>query len=152
GRCLMGRIAVASAVSLTIAATLLSTAAADDDHYRDGIARWRKQREADLKSDDGWLTVCGLHWLHPGWTRVGSDPGNDLVLPERAPAWVGTFRLSDSKVSFRAAPGALVTRNGSPFEEGKLNSDADEHPDSLAAGGVKMLLLKRGQRYAIRLK
>jgi uncharacterized protein (DUF1684 family) len=26
------------------------------------VETWRPQREADLKADDGWLTLVGLHW------------------------------------------------------------------------------------------
>ena len=45
-----------------------------------------------------------------------------------------------------------VTRNGQPFESGEVRSDADEHPDTLAVGDVKLLLLQRGQRLALRIK
>ena len=45
-----------------------------------------------------------------------------------------------------------VTRNGQPFESGEVRSDADEHPDTLAVGDVKLLLLKRGERMALRIK
>ena len=45
-----------------------------------------------------------------------------------------------------------VTRNGKPFESGELHSDADEHPDILAVGDVKLILLKRGERMALRIK
>ena len=33
-----------------------------------------------------------------------------------------------------------------------IQSDADEHPDILAVGDVKLILLKRGTRYALRMK
>jgi uncharacterized protein (DUF1684 family) len=45
-----------------------------------------------------------------------------------------------------------VTRNGKPFDHGELRSDADSQPDTLAIGDVKLILLKRGDRLAIRLK
>ena len=34
--------------------------------YRREIEQWREQREAELKAEDGWLTVTGLFWLKPG--------------------------------------------------------------------------------------
>ena len=45
-----------------------------------------------------------------------------------------------------------VTRNGKPFDHGEIHSDADDQPDTLAVGDVKLILLKRGERLAIRLK
>src|SRR5206468_7374486 len=36
--------------------------------YREDIERWRQRREAELRADDGWLTVAGLFWLRPGET------------------------------------------------------------------------------------
>ena len=38
------------------------------------------------KAEDGWLSVVGLHWLHPGEQKLGSDPACDILLPARAPA------------------------------------------------------------------
>jgi uncharacterized protein len=124
----------------------------ESDHQE--IERWRRQREADLKADDGWLTVCGLSWLRPGETRIGSDPGNDVVLPVHAPTSVGMLTLdaSTGRASFRAATGAAILRNGQPFESGEIHSDADESPDTMAVGDVRLILLKRGERMALRIK
>ena len=45
--------------------SLLWTAMAygQESSYKDEIERWREQREEQLKSDNGWLTVAGLFWL-----------------------------------------------------------------------------------------
>src|SRR5262245_26503404 len=74
-----------------------------DDGYRAEIERFRKEREARLKAEDGWLSVVGLHWLKPGESRLGSDPASDVLLPARAPATVGTLELSGDRAVFRAA-------------------------------------------------
>jgi uncharacterized protein len=126
--------------------------AGGDERYRDQIEGWRQKREADLKADDGWLTVSGLHWLRPGETLLGSDPTNDLLLPSRLPGSVGTISLSDATVEFKAASGVKVTRNGEPFDRGVIHSDAEEHPDTLAVDDVKLILIKRGERLAVRTK
>ena len=52
---------------------------------------WRAQREQDLTSETGWLTVAGLVFLRPGVNTVGSDRDNDVVLPTTAPAHAGRF-------------------------------------------------------------
>ena len=129
-----------------------SSTMAGDDSYRDLIERWRQKREADLKADDGWLTVSGLFWLRPGESQIGSDPSNDILLPPHAPSSVGAVNLQEGRVRFQAAPGVTVTRDGKVFESGELFSDADEHPSTLVVGDVKLILLKRGQRLALRLK
>ena len=125
---------------------------AGDEGYRGEIEQWRQKRLTDLKAPDGWLSVTGLYWLPRGDTRLGSDPGNDLLLPARVPGLVGTLTSSGGEVEFRPAAGVAVLRNGKPFDGGRIYSDADEHPDVLALDDVKLFLLKRGERYAVRTK
>ena len=48
---------------------------AEDNAYQAAIAKWRRQKETDLKADGGWLTVTGLFWLKDGQNRVDSAPG-----------------------------------------------------------------------------
>ena len=144
-------------VLLISLAGLLSTlgigaSASLDDKYIAQAESWRAQRLAELKAEDGWLSVTGLHWLRPGETRLGSDPASDLLLPDRFPAYFGTIKRSGDKVEFQPASGASVTRNGAAFEGGPIASDADEHPDTLASLGLKLILLKRGERFALRIK
>jgi uncharacterized protein (DUF1684 family) len=138
--------------SLLIGLTGLGARA--DDGYRAEIERFRKDREARLKAEDGWLSVVGLHWLKPGESRLGSDPASDVLLPARAPATVGTLELSGDRAVFRAAPGVKVMKAGQPFPEGEIRSDADGKADVLALGdgGIKLILLKRGERHALRVK
>jgi uncharacterized protein len=148
----MQRVASAFASLLTVLSCLISTAPAGEDRYRDEIERWRQKRLADLKAEDGWLSVSGLFWLKSGDTSVGSDPSNDVLLPARLPGSVGSLKLADGKVFFRPAHAVSVTRNGKAFEGGSIQSDADEHPDILTVGDVKLILLKRGTRFALRMK
>jgi uncharacterized protein (DUF1684 family) len=148
----MRRFALPVGGLLILVCFLGSTAAAFDAHYREEIERWRAKREANLKADDGWLTVSGLYWLCPGQTRIGSDPASDILLPARTPGSVGTIELDQGRASFHSSAGVAITRNGIPFQGGPIESDADEHPDTLAIGDVKLILLKRGDRFAVRLK
>ena len=148
----MQRILFASASVVALTASLGFSAAGGDDGYRDEIERWRQKRLETLKADDGWLTVSGLFWLKPGETRIGSDPSNDVLLPARTPSSLGTLAVTDDKAFFHPEPGTNVTRNGTPFAGGEIHSDADLHPDTLAVGDVKLILIKRGRRLALRLK
>jgi uncharacterized protein len=148
----MRRVVLALASLMAVLTCLVSPVAAGDDRYRDEIERWRQKRLADLKAEDGWLSVSGLYWLKSGDTSIGSDPSNDVLLPARLPGSIGNLKLADGNVSLRLVPGVSITRNGKSFEGGVLHSDADEHPDSLAVGDVKLILLKRGKRFALRIK
>src|SRR4249919_2128220 len=106
------------------------TVFAAESAYQQEIARWRVEREAKLKADDGWLTVVGLHWLHEGVNTVGSDPKADAPLPASLPARVGTITLSKGKVHFKPAGGV-------PLKEMDLKTDVTEQYDRLALGRVK---------------
>ena len=41
------------------------------------VQQWRDQRRARLTSDEGWLSLVGLYWLHDG--------PNDVTLPAHPP-------------------------------------------------------------------
>ena len=45
------------------AALALAAAEAGDNAYRMEIQKWRAGYEADLKKDNGWLSLAGLFWL-----------------------------------------------------------------------------------------
>ena len=145
-----------SRLMLPIALAFLGAAstgqALADDAYRAEIEAFRRAREASLKADDGWLTVTGLSWVKPGATRIGGDPSSDVLLPSGAPSHVGVLTLVDGKASFRVDPGVTVTLDGKPFESGEVRSDADGKSSVLAFDRFKLLLLKRGGRFALRLK
>jgi uncharacterized protein (DUF1684 family) len=148
----MQRVALALGILLIVLANLISTSPAGEDEYRNEIERWRQKRQADLKAEDGWLSVSGLFWLKSGDTSIGSDPSNDVLLPARLPGSVGSLKLTDDKVSFRVASGVSVTRNGKSFDGGLIQSDAEGQADILAIQDVKLILLKRGTRFALRIK
>jgi len=105
--------------------------------YQSEIAEWRKQREEGLKRDGGWLTVAGLFWLHDGANRFGKDPKNEIALPDGPPT-AGVFDLHQGKVT--------VTMGGESREL---------WPDSLdvaKVGRLSLFVIKRGDKFGIRLK
>ncbi len=127
-------------------------ARAADSAYRASIEKWRQDYETSLKSDDGWLTVSGLFFLHDGDNRFGSDPLNDIVLSGTdMPADAGTFSFHGGKAVVHVNAGVKITMNGKP-----VASDAELHPDSAAdrlrIGNLTLYLHASGARYAIRVK
>ena len=101
------------------------------------IAQWRRQREIALTADGGWLTVAGLFWLHTGANPFGADTTNEIALPN-GPARAGVFELHDGKVTVKSDGG-----------EKELWADS---LDFFQAGRLKLYVIKRGERYGIRVK
>lgn len=113
---------------------------------------WQEKRAANLTSEDGWLTLVGLHWLREGDNRFGSAPDSDLVFPAGTPAHIGTLTLKGGKVTLTPQPGVTLTKAGQPFTGGELRSDADGEPDVLALGRLHFYVIRRGNRLGIRVK
>jgi len=108
--------------------------------YQAEIARWHSEREANLKADDGWLSLAGLFWLHEGANPFGKDPAGEIVLPD-GPARGGIFHLQQGKVT--------VTVDGSTRE---LHADSDNPEDILKVGRLRLVAIKRGDKFGIRVK
>lgn len=125
------RVALALAC-LSVAGILMAAAG-----YSAEIAEWRRQREAGLRRDGGWLTVTGLFWLREGANRFGTSAGNEVVLPA-GPAQAGVFELRHGKVTAQV--------NGSSRE---VRPDSD---DLVTVGRLRLYVIQRGDRFAIRLK
>ena len=105
--------------------------------YPAEIAHWRQQREASLRRDGGWLTVTGLFWLREGENRFGNGAGNDIELPD-GPAQAGVFELHRGKVTAKLGGRAR-----------ELRPDTD---DMVPAGRLRLYIIQRGDRFAIRMK
>lgn len=123
-------------------------AATIDAPYRAQVEQWRQQREASLKADSGWLTVTGLFWLKDGDNTLGADPSNDILLPDGSPARLGNLKLQSGHVNF-AASGSGVTLKGQAVTQTEVRPVGS---DVLVAGPLQLLVIKRGERLALRLK
>jgi uncharacterized protein (DUF1684 family) len=119
--------------------------------YRQSVEEWRQRYEAGLRSDDGWLTVSGLFWLHEGKNQFGSDPLNDIVLPpSSAPATAGYFDSSAGRTFVHVNPGVNITMKGSLVDSAELHPDSPT--DRLRIGDLTLYLHSSGARRSIRLK
>ena len=121
--------------------------------YKATVESWRKERETDLRSEDGWLTVAGLFWLKEGANRFGTDPGGDIVFPAgTAPAKAGTFTRHGDKTTVRAEPGVPLKHDGKAVTTMEVHPDQPGPPDKLTLNSLTMFVIQRGDRYGIRLK
>jgi len=106
--------------------------------YQDSILQWRKARDAALRAPDGWTSLAGLFWLHDGSNSYGKDSSNDIPLPA-GPAHAGSFELRGGEVS--------AVLNG---KKSLLKPDSKE--GVVTVDRLRLLVIKRGDRYGIRLK
>ena len=119
--------------------------------YEQSVAQWRHDYEASLRSDDGWLSVAGLFWLHEGKNSFGSDPLNDIVLPAGLmPASAGYFDFHNGNTWVHVNPGVPILKRGKPVELAQLHSDSSS--DQLTIGTLTLYVHASGARYAIRLQ
>jgi uncharacterized protein (DUF1684 family) len=144
--------------ALAVAADAGASPAASD--YAASLAQWRATHEAQLKADDGWLTVVGLEWIKNGESTIGSNPSSTVVLPKSAPDRVGILTLNGGKVRFKPAPGLapnavmVVSQPGQagaqPAHEMELKPDLDPTYTRVVAGRVKFFIIQRGEGSAVR--
>jgi len=123
--------------------------------WKAGLLAWRTHREQRLSAPDGWLTLVGLEWLKPGPNTVGSAPDNRIRLSSVAPPHLGVIEVSGSDI--RLTPPATgfpagVQLDSAPVQAAKLADDEAQNPSKLTAGPLTILLLHRGDRYALRIK
>jgi uncharacterized protein (DUF1684 family) len=115
--------------------------------------QWRSERDQQMRSPTSWLTIAGLFWLEEGEHTFGTDPKNEIRLPEEsAPAFAGTFILHDDVVKVVHAGDTEMTIEGRRINEQVLTSDASGKPDVIELNDLKMWVIKRGDRLAIRLR
>lgn len=120
--------------------------------YTDNLLNQRQQRAEQLLADHSWLTLAGLFWLQDGVNPVGADPNNVVVLAAAGiPAQAGTIELGNGATRLQVAPGVVMTHNGEPVTDLLLRHDMSGATDYVTIGTLTFLVIKRGERYAIRL-
>lgn len=135
----------------SLAAVCLSALLAASPDYVQELAKWRADRENELKSDTGWLTVAGLFFLNDGKNTFGADPLNDIVLPPGAPPEAGAFELEGRRVTLRAKTPLVV--NGSEVTVAELRPSGGGKPaDQVTIGALTLFVHVSGDRLAIRMR
>jgi uncharacterized protein (DUF1684 family) len=126
----------------------------DKSSYQANITKWRSETETKLKSDRGWLTVAGLYWLKEGENRIGTDASNDIILPKNsAPAHIGTIVFNKEQAIFRPVKEVTINLENKVLDsETILKPDASGSPDILTINDLSLSVIKRGERYGIRLR
>jgi uncharacterized protein (DUF1684 family) len=138
-------------IEFSLLALFVCLGAADVSSYQKSVEKWRQDYDAKLRSDDGWLTVAGLFWLHEGANTFGSAQGNDIVLPSSSvPPKAGHFDLHAGKIVVFLNPGVPITLGGKTVTRAELRPDSKQ--DRLAVDDLVFYVHASGNRFAIRLK
>lgn len=121
--------------------------------YEKTINTWHEKRISDLKADDGWLNLVGLHWLNAGINTFGSGEKNDIVFPAGSIAEeAGYFLVKDRQVTLVVNKGATVS-----IGQKAVSKEIIFHPDSARAplvesGTLRWNIIKREDKLGIRLR
>jgi uncharacterized protein (DUF1684 family) len=126
----------------------------DLDRYEAELVAWHTELENSLRSDTGWLTVAGLHWLHEGENSVGSNPLCEVTLPVGStPEQIGTLTLKDGEVTLLITTDETVTVDDQTVTTAILRNDYDaKGPSMVRSRGVTFFVIKRADQYAIRVR
>jgi uncharacterized protein (DUF1684 family) len=137
-------------LALLLAGALQAGAAPE---YRAEIERWRVEREAGLKAEDGWLALVGLHWLEAGANSFGSARDNAIVLPASAPARAGRLEHRAGRTRVFLADGVDARVEDGPAHGRELGlGQGARGPDVLRLGSLSMFVIRRGDRFALRVR
>ncbi len=137
----------------TLPILLISCAKKGSDQYINEIENWHQNRIERLTQPDSWLSLVGLYWLKEGENSFGTDPSNAIVFPKgKAPEFIGKFILKDSLVTVKINSGVNVICDSARVEELVLIDDLSGNQNIMEYGTLSWYLIKRGERYGIRLK
>ncbi len=121
--------------------------------YQAEIEKWRAGHEAELNTDNGWLTVAGLFWLKEGVNTIGTGAGFDVELTENfKQGKFGVIEFNDGAAILKVENGAEAFSNGKQISSIELVSDEKGDPTVVQTGSQTFYLIKRTNRFGIRLK
>jgi uncharacterized protein (DUF1684 family) len=135
-----------------LAVALLSFSYGTDPKYVEEIKNWQKERVESLKKEDGWLNLAGLFWLKPGSNTFGAGAGNQIIFPKgKSAAQLGRLILENGEVWVESKPEAEVWQGENRVERLKIFSPGST-PLVLRHGSLRWFVIKRGEKYGIRLR
>jgi len=122
------------------------------EDYKKSIDEWKAKRIVSLKSENGWLNLVGLYWLKEGQNPFGSNEANNIIFPENAPEFIGTIILYKGNISATINPDVDVYINDTLIKEHDIITDNDPNTTLFKLGSLRWHIIKRGDRYGIRLR
>ncbi len=121
--------------------------------YQSEIAKWRVDHETELKSENSWLTVAGLTWLKDGANTIGAGSSYDISLTENfKQGKFGEISFQNGKAILTVENGIEALNDGVKISTVELVSDEKGKPTTIQTGSQTFYLIKREDRFGIRLK
>jgi uncharacterized protein (DUF1684 family) len=119
--------------------------------YENEVLQWHALKYDERVRENGWLALAGLFWLKQGRNLIGSNPVCEVVLPERAPTFIGIAELKDKLTRLRVAEGVPVQINGRLTQKAILKSSKEAKPSYITWDSIRMVLHEYGERYGMRI-
>jgi hypothetical protein len=123
----------------------------DAEAYKAEIDSWHTARLSRLKAPEGWLNLAGLYWLQEGLNTFGSDTANAIVFPKHAPSFIGVIERRGDSIWLRSVFIRFLV-DSLPAGNMKLKDDSYPDPDVMTWDSLAWHVIKRGERFAIRLR
>ncbi len=146
--------AAALLAGAVLTATSCTKTPSPDSAWAAEIEGWRARRAASLTSPDGWLTLVGLYWLEPGTSRVGAAPDVEVFLEEEGvPPHAFTLELTpDQRILLDPLATSDLLVDGEPAAPRSLATDRSGTPSVLTLGALRMVVIQREDRFALRVR
>jgi uncharacterized protein (DUF1684 family) len=139
-------------ILLAIILVSLTSAVAQMDYAKE-VEKWRSDREINLKKETGWLTVAGLFWLKEGINTIGAGEKFDVRLTDNfKQGKFGEIAFKDGKAALKVEKGVEAQTDGRSISTIDLVSDEKGKPTEIRTGTQTFYLIKREERFGIRLK
>lgn len=132
---------------------VFATSARAQTDYNKSIEKWRGDHEVNLKKETGWLTVAGLFWLKEGTNTVGAGENFDVRLTDNfKQGKFGEIDFKNGAATLRVEKGVEAQSDGKSVSTLDLVSDEKGKPTEIRTGTQTFFLIKREERFGIRLK
>lgn len=144
-------IALLAAFPALLALTGLAAKTAD---WQADLLTWRSQRAQSLSAPAGWLALVALDWLQPGDNSFGAAPDNRIHLDVPVAPHLGLLNLNGNQIRLLAPPQGFPSTlrvDGQLAHATTLTGD-DGKPTVLTVGTLTLIVIHRGDRYALRVK
>jgi uncharacterized protein (DUF1684 family) len=90
--------------------------------------------------------------LEEGENTIGSDQSNSVVFPKNFPPYAGKIILKDGVTTLIPIEEAKILVDSILAPEMKLNHDQEKNTTLMELGQFRWFVIKRGDKYAIRLR
>jgi len=141
---------------------LLFSAVMGQGGYVAEVTKWRADHEAQLRSEDDWLSLAGLFWLKTGVNTVGAGTRYDIALTNSFTGGkFGEIVVSEHGAVLTLAPGVKAL-SANPrksaltgeqiLEPVALQPDDPGPATQIRVGSQMFYVIKRNGKLGIRLK